>query len=378
MGSFIQLSRYYFDDKDIADLLSHPAFTQRSLVQIACEQGVFVHRDDSIDDLIFYLRRFAFDWTTLQSVAKRINTGENQERRMPYRIGADLATDAIIHALDKTKEKRGDAKRETYKVTQTTGGLIDVDVAYMHLDPTRMLAMQREERHIHIEIENVGGKVEIHYNNNERADEIVEQFVSFIRGAVDENLPATKIELQPVRDPAQRTKFFLDLMHNIEGFRVTDVKDLKVDHRFPEPKSTATDEGETEEESEGDEESEESEAVKGLVRNAILHGESLLTSELYARLRETGYYITSATWTAQETTGDERVVDFTAGFGDPVKATGFAFDVLRVLRRNVKGENDRTASSFQLFEKKRLQTRLAESCYAAYEKAIATDKPALP
>ena len=368
MGSFIQSSRYYFNDKDIADLFSHPAFTQRGLWQIAREQGVFLHRAETIDDLISYLRRFAFDWPTLQAIARRINTGENQERRMPYRIGVDLQPDAIEDALGKTKEKRTKTKREIYSITKTKDGLIDVDVAYIHVDPTRMAAMQREERHIHIEIENVCGKVEIQYNNNERADEIVEQFVSFIRGAVGENLPATKIELQSIRDPAIRTKFFFDLMHNIEGFRVIDVKDLKVDHRLPELKSETG----AEDEEEGDqteEEVEETEAFKGLVRSAILHGESLLTSELYNRLRETGYYIASATWTAKEKSGDERVVDFAAGFGDPVKGTGFAFDVLRVQRRSGKDETARP-SPFQLFEKKRLQTLLAESCYVAYEKIV--------
>ncbi|PYJ10656.1 MAG: hypothetical protein DMF06_05560 [Verrucomicrobia bacterium] len=368
MGSFIQLSRYYFDDKDIADLFSHPAFTVRVLTQIAREQGVFLHRDESIDDLIGYLRRFAFDWATLIKIAKRINADERQEKRMPYRIALDLKPEQIIHALERTRDKRANLKRETYNFQQNPSGLIDVDIEYTHVDPTRMMAMQREQRHIQVEIENVGGKVEIHYNNNDRAVEVVEQFVSFVRASVDENLTATKIELRDIRDPVKRTEFFLELMHRMQGFRVTDVKDLKVDHRFPEAPSTNEDVQEEGEEQTEDINTLEGEQVKGLVRNAVLHGESLLTSELYRRLRETGYYIASSTWSAKEDKGEERIVEFTAGFSDPVAGTGFAFDVLKVVRIDKAGDRDRAASPFKLFERRRLQTQLAESCYAAYEK----------
>jgi hypothetical protein len=118
--------------------------------------------------------------------------------------------------------------------------------------------------------------------------------------------------------------------------------------------------------------------VKALVRKVALSGQSLLTSEFYQQLRSTGYFITHITWRSKETGGLGLVAELIAEFTDPVNASGFTFDVKKILPREGTDDTRKTASELLSPHRTRLRRLIENAAYIAFGSATSSESPEAP
>jgi len=377
MSKYIQLSRYYFSDKDLADVLGNSAFGERALLHLGRQRGFFFSPLEKKRQLVHLLSHVPFDWDGLKDLAEKLNSEDRDKKRSTRRIEDFTDLEAVNKALNELKTERGVAEQEVYTIQKKGVGVYHVDVAYTDIDTSKARAFQRTEAHSTIELEKVGNRIEVRFSHDDHSREVIQALFVKLKASVNKELKSVDIELTGVRDPALRSQFFVNLRQKLKDFRPIDVLDLSFDRRLPEETQT----GETDQD-DADENEEQAE-IKTMVRKAAFSGQGLLSSELSNKLRETGYFISRIKWSAKETKGDERLVEFESGFEDPVMATGFYYDVKKVYPRDDPEDKKKTQGELLRAERPRLRNILADAAFVSLDeindqikkKSGATQKP---
>lgn len=329
MSKFVQHASYYLDDKDLSDLFKAQNVAPRFLLRFARRRGLFLSDKTPKEEIVRALCMAPISWDDVNAIAEAINTEDRETKQMSTQLTSGVDFDGVPAALDKVKTWLED-NREIPTLTKTGENSYRLDIRFVEVEPQRTRPLQRIEKQVSIELEKADGRLDIRYSEHRHAKEVVRKLVQEIPTAQEKEKSERQVSLWSVRDSLARIKFFTELINGISGFILSGVTDLHVDRRFPEEDQ----EGGEEEESV----KEKNEKLVGLVKHAVLSGDSLLNSEFYLDLRDSGYYIGNIVWTANETVGDQRQVEFSAGFKDPILATDFVFDVRRVAKRNKDGD----------------------------------------
>lgn len=359
MSKYIQLSRYYFSDKDLADVLGDPAFSERRLLHLGRQRGFFFSPLEKKKQLVHLLSHVPFDWDGLKDLAERLNSDEREKKSSTRRLEDFNNLDAVNKALNELKTERGVKEQEVYNIQKKSENVYRVDVAYTDIDTSKARAFQRTEAHSTIELEQVGNRLEVRFSHDDRSREVIQALFEKLKASLNKELKTMDIELTGVRDPALRSQFFVNLRQKLKDFRPVDVLDLSFDRRLPEEAEKA------ESKEDESEETEDQAEIKTMVKKAAFSGQGLLSSELTNKLRETGYFISKIKWSAKETTGDERLVEFESGFDNPVMATGFFYDVKRVYPRDDPEDKKKSQAELLRAERPRLKNILADAAFVS-------------
>ena len=326
MSKFVHHASYYLDDKDLSDLFETQNLAPRFLLRFARRRGLFLSDKASKEDLVRALCMAPISWEDVAVIADAINADDRDTNQMTVQLTSGVDFEGLPGALERVKTWL-EANQEVPTLTKTGDNFYRLDVHFVEVQPQRTRPLQRVERHVTIEVEQIEGRLDIRHSEHAHAKKIVRKLVAEIPNEQDEKKCERTVSLWSIRDPLLRIKFFTDLIDGVAGFALSEVTDLQVDHRFPEQDGT------DEEAARQDDE----ERIAGLVKRAVLSGERLLNSQFYYELRDSGYYIGSIKWVANEVGGDQRQIEFSAGFKDPILATDFVFDVRRVARREKDG-----------------------------------------
>jgi hypothetical protein len=331
MSKFVHHASYYLDDKDLSDLFEAQNVPSRFLLRFARRRGLFLSEKASKEELVHALCMAPISWDEVNAIAEAINTEDRDSRQMTKRLAGDIDFEAVPSALERVKAWL-EGKGEVPTLTKIGESSYKLECRFVEVQPQRTRPLQRVERQVTIEVEIVDGRVDLRYSEHEHARAIVRRLADEIPSRATTAKSERSVSLRSVRDPQTRIRFFTELINGIEGFFLSGVSDLHLDRRFPE--ENETDRHDAEEVGTNKRKKE----LEGLVKHAVLFGDSLLKSEFYLELRDSGYYIGSVKWTANELGGDQRQVEFYAGFKDPIEANDFLFDVRKVAKRDKAGD----------------------------------------
>jgi hypothetical protein len=330
MSKFVHQASYYLDDKDLSDLFEAQNVAQRFLLKLARRRGLFLSEKASREELVHALCMAPISREEVNAIAEAVNTEDRESRQMTKQL-IGRQDPAVASALERVKswlEERG----EVASLTKTGENCYKLECRFVEVQPQRARPLQRIERLVTIEVEIVAGRVDIRYSEHEHAKAIVKRLSDEIPVKVPSARSERSVSLWSVRDAQTRIKFFTELINGVDGFVLAGVSDLHLDRRFPGDGEASG------EEVKGEKADKRKKELEGLVKHAVLFGDSLLKSEFYLELTDSGYYISSVKWTANEAGGDQRQVEFYAGFRDPIEATDFLFDVRRVAKRDKAGD----------------------------------------
>lgn len=360
MSKFVQHASYYLDDKDLSDLFTAQNVSPRFLLRFARRRGLFLSDKGTKEDLVRALCMAPISWEDVSVIAEAINSEDRDTKQMTVQLTSGVDFSGLPAALERVKSWL-EANREIPTITKVGDNAYKLEVGFLELQPQRTRPLQRVERRVTIEIEQVEGRLDIRFSAHEHARQIVRKLVGEIPSKQDDKKSERTVSLWSVHEPLLRIKFFTDLINNIDGFVLSEVTDLQVDRRFP-----TAEKGDADENQQTPEDDEQKKEAVGLVKRAILSGESLLNSDFYRKLRDAGYYIGSVIWTANELGGARRQVEFSAGFKDPILATDFIFDIRRVAKRDKDGEYGKPERN-QPVDRPRLLKLIEAGAYTAME-----------
>jgi len=369
MSKIIQLASQYLTDKDLRDLFAGKEIPKTKLLRIGQRRGLLMSCNDEIEDVQNYLCSQIFCFSTVEKISSELNISDNSSKEKTRQVLGELEADKIKEAIETTFKARSSLK-EHYTITPIPGkeNSFNIEVSFVELNLKSATPLQRVLRPFTIELECSPDSLDIRYSGIERAGEVVRELVRALPYKDKEKCTQRIISLREVRDSASRIAFFFDIIQNVEGFTLVDVKEIHMEHRLPDDE-----EEEGSEEEENTDESAESETIKGLLRKAALNGKAVHTTDFYDQLKDSGYYIGSIVWTAQEIGGDHRTAEFACSFDDPVWANDFNFAVRRVIKPDVeKGKKKSKGIPPDMPKIKRALERAAYSAYAKVEESLAS------
>lgn len=360
MPKFVQQSRYHLDDKDLSDLLSSPWIGERFLLKFAKRKGMVLSDDETRESTVEYLSRQIFSWQDISLLAEELNQADRDDKTSTCQIDHSQSDINLSEVLQTVKNDRNQKHQEVYQIKKLSSGSYDVTVTYTEIDPYLSRPFQKKEKNVVLAIDPKKGLLEVQHSSNDRASQIVASIAKAIELLSKKQVTTRVIELADIHDTDLRSQFFLEITSKVTGFRMLDVKDLKVDHRLPEITSTA--EGTIDPAGEAAEKNEAAvETLQAIVRQAAFTGQNLVDSQIYQELRNEGYFICSINWLARELDGEDRNVEFFAEFGDTVNFRGFRFDVRKIGAAAKDKDTKITLTDLR----RRYLGRLEEASYAA-------------
>ena len=95
MANYIQLSRYFLDDKDIHDLVSGGGVSNRFLLEFLRRRGIFLPEPDKNwfrEDLINEFSRQQFSWNDISEFNREITSADREEKVETCKLTGVVAT----------------------------------------------------------------------------------------------------------------------------------------------------------------------------------------------------------------------------------------------------------------------------------------------
>jgi hypothetical protein len=323
MSKTALLARTFLNDKDVYDMLKSGSFSKQGLLRFLRGWGVLLSSNDEWEDIARYVSTMSLGWDDVYALAAQCDSADRIPRGSTKRVLGVWDDDVVDNLIAEGKKAFSNGGRQVW-TPEKQGDKLKITISDIITNHSVAKFGQRTEISTEVVIEKTAKGFTIRNQQIEASTNAAQWLFKKLSELSKKPAVQEKIELTGVRDPVLRSEFFMKLHRGLKGYRPVDTLDVKIDRRLP----TVGEDGDADKDGVPDFEEEE-EQIKGMVKCAALSGTQLLTSDLYQRLKSSGFYICSLTWTAIESKGD-RKIDFEAGFGKPVEATNFSYGVKRV------------------------------------------------
>ena len=346
-------SIYSASDKALFDALSQGTVTNTDIRQLFLTHGIIISRSTSRRELAAHFSRLVHDYDDFQALAKLFDTGHRRERLTSFRVKSTAQIDdyeSAAHEIVKQLASNTDAAN----VITNEDGSLRIAVRYKTFHFNKSEFRQIETRDAIITIEQEGGTAVIRGPQNEKVDEICRSLLATIKEKVDDKLDITEINLEHFQEPMQRTKFFVEMIELLHGYKKHDVTDVY----FYNPKVEIEME---EDEDESVSVSEDDINLGIRITSGMLKGEGVLASQEMSNFISRGFYISKIIWQAKRTGEfDSDIYEFEAQFSEPETCTRFSY----LVRGHYKYQEDQKHSN--------TRTQLASGEDVELSKAIET------
>jgi hypothetical protein len=353
--------KFYATDKDVHDLFSR--ISADDLLTIAKSRGIILSHSTSKDSVVSYLARQTYSHQQLRAALAFIESDEKEEKVTPSKVDSKADLTEIAQAFEKVRENRKDPD-ERMTISQRDTGELEVKVNYTHVDVSQATLRQVKAKEITFVVSKAGDVADFTYNNNPKAAEIYAEVKNVIKGEAPISITEC-VSLKGVTDPGKRVQFFIELMNGMLGFRLRSVPYVKAERMGALSGESTADEA-------------EKENVEEMVKKMALTGGSVWNSPEFSTMVKNGFFVYNARWLGTELDGENRNIEFDAGFstGD---CLDFSIRVLGVYKRKDDGLLEKKLTPLSQAEREKLRRVVQDSAFEALEKIrTPQDQPKAP
>ena len=311
---------YCATDKEIFDVLksAKQRLTEHVLLELTKDKGIFYSANEDRDDLAEKISLLPHDYYDLNVLLARREQNNRSDKIKSETLNGNLTIEEIKEVAKELQENP--EEDEKIKIVQD-GNKHTVKIEYSDLNYAKSRLMQRVKKDADIEFEVSQDNTILRFPANSKGESIAKKLTNRIEEKKKKEIPILKIELIDISGHLAKTEFFTRLITSLPGFRLSNVTNIKVESSHAKNNRDGDDEDDADI---GDEARDE---MLGIVKNAALRGESLLSSRQYQDLKNGGFYIASIVWRSDKTSGKRERVEFFAGFEKPETGEGFKFSV---------------------------------------------------
>jgi hypothetical protein len=313
---------FYATERDVFEALTAFArkFPNDVLFELARKRGILLSEDEDRESLIEYMSLLPHDYNDFEALIEALNVNARQEKVTSITIPKNINRETLSQTIREVFQKRS-PYGEVFNMT-SLGNKLEVKVEYTEMDLSKTRLRQRIEKDATIELETSGSETHIRRPSNEKTNEIVNELIAALEAKTNSPLDRQTISLAGVADSAKLSKFFTDLITNVEGTEVKDVTLINVDslegRLRPDIETEDTNDVAM---------SDIDKKMLSYVRKVVIDGKGLLYSEEYDHLSKQGFYISRISWIAEEIEGERRRIEFEALFENAKNSTGFSYSV---------------------------------------------------
>lgn len=311
--------RLFATDKELYDLMysARQRITDGVLHRLTRERGVFFGAAAKREDLADYISMTIHDLQDVIDLVKDAEPGTRGERTSSLTLKLKLDASEIRDVIDEYAKTEG--KNDKVAIPHRTSETVIATVAYSEFDLSRTTLAQRQDKIANLDFRIEEAGVVIRFPANDKGRELVEVLIEKLaktKGAV----PQERITVEEL-SPENRTRFFVNLVTKMTGFKLDTVTKLKVSAAA----SPEIDDLDADEDGDSAEQELAKSEMINLVKNVAFTGNDLLVSKQYKQMEEDGFFITAIKWEATQTEHPFDKVEFEASFEDAQEGTGFQY-----------------------------------------------------
>lgn len=336
---------YFADDRDINDILFSFTRTYSTgvLLSFLRNHRIYVSPKTERAKLIALISDQFLGWPSIHQLLEMIQTPDKKEKVTSDLISLpDSSLDKLIGVFESVRDERDAIQQEVYTIKKNGEKTAAIEISYSEVDYAKTRLLQRRLRTLSVQLELEDGQLKVRREANDRSDSIFADFITKLEVPDSAHKP---ISLAPITDAEQRTKFFIGLMNNMDGFEFFDLVYVAVDCM------TTDDDDEQEEDDESENPSDEGDSdsipqmtaeakklvLAASVNSASFKGTGLLQTPEYRQLKDKGFFISAAIWKSTELKPNGRQVEFQAEFTRPRIGTGFKYQIRGLYDRKKSG-----------------------------------------
>lgn len=299
---------YFASDKNVFDALIQHRVDAPTLATLFEQRNLIVSKKTSRDELAEYFSRLPHDYYDHKIISEKLGTVPRRERTTSIDLVGKIDPEDLKNSLEQLKKEIASAGDVVH--ISRNGNNFSLRIQYSLIDYKKTEFSQLQIKDGVIEfIETPNGYL-INNAQNEYINTIRDEVVAKIDKTAPDRIEKITVNLFDITTPALRTKFFIDLSLNLEGYSRRDVSDVYVYKPKISQEDTeelASDENETH------------------IEKVLLKGNGVTRSALLLELLDSKeFYIFKICWTAQRTLGNGDIVSIEALFADPRNCTDFS------------------------------------------------------
>lgn len=353
---------YSVTDKALFEALNTSKITNSELRDLFLSRGVIISLDTDREDLARTFSKYNHDYYDHQRIASAMGVIPRKEKSTISDYITEIDKESVENILNKLKDKI-ELDKDLCIWHESENGNLVIDINYITPDYTKSEFKQIVNKEAQITIETNDSGYTLRYPDNAR----VKEYEKYIREAFqEENLKQEKefdfnsLNLATIESPELRTKFFNDLLYNMDGYKVTDVTDVYVFH----PKPT-----EEEKKKSGD---------SGIhISRASLKGEGVLQSGELQEFYDRGFYISKIRWKFEEELIGSDIYEAEVMFGDPENFTDFSYIDRGKYKYKTQGQYNKNPSKLdqeeELFFSRLIENNARDIINSIIEESIKED-----
>jgi hypothetical protein len=236
-------SRYYASDKNVFDALNQHKVDTPTVMQLFECRNIIVGKATSRENLAKYFSRLTHDYYDHQNIASRLGITPRRERITSIDVKGIDGKEEIQIAVEQVKEELESAGDVVH--VSGEGNNLSLEVQYSTIDYKLNEFSQVQIRDGTIEfIESPDGYIIRNTQND---------YINNVRGTLltkidkEKDIPLTKVEVSlfDISSHKLRSRFFHDLMMNIDGYSLSDVTSVYVFKAKPEDDEPGDEPGDT-------------------------------------------------------------------------------------------------------------------------------------
>ena len=324
-------SLYSVSDKALYDALNQYRVTKSDLRELFLSRGIIISHETDREILSKNFSRFTHGYEDYELLSRVLGTSSRREKTSVTDITSDIDFEELEASAYDFCDSIGqfDANAEVNNI----GKGLQLIINYRTIDFNKSEFKQIVNKEAIITVEKNSGKITVRSPLNDIVDDMKAIFLGLVEKNTKKELQTEEISLDFTQDPSHRTKFFTDLIENLNGYDLVDVTDVYVYHPNHEPDK---------------EEEEEEDVVPGVhISKATLKGVGVLQSSELKSLYKRGFYIWKIIWQCKNSEYHESdLYEFEAQFADPDTCTRFSY-LLRGFYK-YKAQNEYNKSKTQL------------------------------
>lgn len=304
-------SIYYASDKALFDALNQHKVTVSDLRDLFVSRGIIFSKETSRKDLAKMFSRLTHDYYDHQKLAYILGSATRRERITSVKIISELESSDIENAantIGNEISQLGDAVD-----VNVSNNRVEVRISYKETNYNKSEFRQVVQKDAVIVFEKNSDQWSVRNPLNDHIEEIKSTIIDKIQTNLNKSLDIEEISLEHVSSNEIRTKFFTDLIKNVENHDLVDVSDVYVYH--PKVKNTG------DEDQNGDDDPTDDVHIT----KASLKGEGVLQSDELHGLYARGFYICKIVWLCTSSAIDSDLYEFEAQFADPENCNKFSY-----------------------------------------------------
>ncbi|MEY0004540.1 hypothetical protein [Providencia sp. PROV216] len=355
----MKIGLYSVTDKAIFDALNQNKISNEDMRNLFFKRGILISTKTQRKSLAIDFSKYYHGYKDFQHLSDVLGSIGRREKSTNNYIKTALDKndfEACIRNTLSELNKEGD----TTKIVATPNGGFDILVKYVKLDYKLSEFRQSSTREANIQIELLeNNEYLVRCPPNSKSDEFMAILETKIKEESDNNdFSNDTITLESVKLSSERTRFFMELIHNMEHHEFIDVSDVFISH----PVSLEVERASLSDDNEKDDEESSAPDLGYHISKASLKGRGVLESDELKDLLDKDFYISKVIWTIKNKNYiDSDMIEIEAQFSDSDNCRIFSYLIRGYYPYISIGEYNKNRKAFDIVRERELSKLLEKT-----------------